>query len=169
MVTPPRWTEALRIEEAPTSGPSILEQFSLSRFIETGGYDRHLRAMRRRYRARRDRFAAAVGRHLPGFHLSGAAAGLHVLLGLPAGLEGRAVAAAARARGVRTVDLAACRCQDPDGAGPAGASCQTTEGLVLGYGNLDDRDVEEAVAELARAIREVQSTRARHRPTHPRE
>ncbi len=160
-VTPPRWTEALRSEEPPQSGPSILDQLTLARFIETGAYDRHLRALRRRYRARRDRFASAVARHLPGLDLSGAAAGLHVLLSLPSGLEGGAVAAAARMRGVRVVDLGACRFYGREGDGRGEAWRQSTAGpseaLVLGYGNLDDGAVEEAVAELARAIRTVQS------------
>ena len=53
VVTPPRWTEAMRSVEARLTGPSTVDQLALASFIETGAYDRHLRALRRRGRAAR--------------------------------------------------------------------------------------------------------------------
>ena len=153
-VTPPRWTGALRAIETRMTGPSVLEQLTLARFIETGGYDRHLRAQRRIYRSRRDRLIAALARQLPECQVTGAAAGLHILLRLPYGLEGAAVVELANRAGVELLDLRRCRLEQPgisdcNGRRPS-ASC---EGLVLGYGNLDDTLLEAAVAELALAVR----------------
>jgi len=161
VVTPPRWTDALRAVDTRMTGPSTLEQLTLARFIETGAYDRHLRALRRRYRARRDRLVAAIAQQLPDFRLSGAVAGLHVILSLPPGLVGTTVTAAARARGVRVMDLRTCRVngsEAPDHREAARPGTDSAnEGLVLGYGNLDDGAVGEAVAELACAVRGVQA------------
>ena len=42
------------------------DQLALADLIERGELDRHLRRMRRRYRARRDALVAAVATHLPG-------------------------------------------------------------------------------------------------------
>jgi GntR family transcriptional regulator/MocR family aminotransferase len=42
------------------SGASALDQAALARFIETGAYERHIRRMRRVYRARRDAMITAL-------------------------------------------------------------------------------------------------------------
>jgi GntR family transcriptional regulator/MocR family aminotransferase len=147
MVTPDRWTNAVRATEGRLTGPSVFEQLALARFMEAGDYDRHLRAMRRRYRSRRDRLVAAVAKQLPECPVSGAAAGLHVLVLLPRGMNSTVAAEAASGRGIRLLDLHACRVD--------GESIPGDDGLVLGYGNLDDDLIEPAVTELAAAIRVV--------------
>ena len=43
------------------------------RLGESGGYDRHLRAARKRYRTRRDALLAAPGRRLPAYPIAGLA------------------------------------------------------------------------------------------------
>ena len=149
-VTPPRWTQALRATLTGEAGPPVLEQLALARFIETGGYDRHLRAARQRYRARRDRLVEALGRWLPDCPVTGVAAGLHVVVHLPEGSDAAAVVAGAAERGVRVADLATYRAGAAQGAG-----------LVLGYGNIDGAAVEEAVRALAAAVR--------HHPAGPPE
>jgi GntR family transcriptional regulator / MocR family aminotransferase len=161
-VTPPRWTEALRAAETRMTGPSTVEQLTLARFIETGAYDRHLRALRRTYRARRDRLVAAVVSQVPECEVTGAAAGLHVLVRLPDGLIGAAVAEAARERGVGLLDLQSCRLNGPGSHDQdARGDIVSYQGLVLGYANLDEGAIEEAIAELACALRTVQSRRHR--------
>jgi DNA-binding transcriptional MocR family regulator len=62
VVTPPRWTQALRAAERRLTGPPVLDQLALAALIESGGYDRHLRSVRQRYRARWDRLVDALGR-----------------------------------------------------------------------------------------------------------
>jgi len=90
VVTPPRWTQALRSAESRLTGPPVLDQLALARFVETGAYDRHLRSVRQRYRARRDRLVEALARHLPDCSTAGVAAGLHVVVHLPKGIDGAA-------------------------------------------------------------------------------
>jgi GntR family transcriptional regulator/MocR family aminotransferase len=138
-----RWSGAPELDLA--AQPPAVDQLAFAEFLRSGAYDRHLRASRQRYRARRDALARALGARLPGCAVSGAAAGLHLLLRLPAGAAGAAVAAETARRDVRVMDLDVCRATPGPGPG-AGA-------LVLGYGNLADAAVEEAVARLASAVR----------------
>ncbi|MFI6598188.1 PLP-dependent aminotransferase family protein [Nonomuraea sp. NPDC050536] len=72
--------EATRCEE---SYVNVIDQLVLTRLIETGEFDRHLRRCRTRYRRRRDLLGDAVTRRLPHGRLSGIAAGLHAVLRLP--------------------------------------------------------------------------------------
>jgi GntR family transcriptional regulator/MocR family aminotransferase len=147
VVTPPRWTRALREAGSRLAGPPVLDQLALARFIETGAYDRHLRAMRKRYRARRDRLVEALGALLPDCRVSGVAAGLHVVVHLPEPVSAAAVVTVAERRGVRVMDLRACQL--------SGTATGAGDGLVLGYGNLDVRAIEPAIRELALAVREA--------------
>ncbi|HEY6737770.1 MAG TPA: PLP-dependent aminotransferase family protein [Actinopolymorphaceae bacterium] len=142
MATPPRWTEADRAAQPVPSPPSGLEQLAFTAFLGTGGYDRHLRSGRQRYRRRRDALVAALAERLPHCSISGIAAGLHLVLHLPTGTSAARVVETAAEAGVRVADLDGYR-SSPDPADPA---------LVLGYGNLPDSSVETAVELLAKAI-----------------
>jgi GntR family transcriptional regulator/MocR family aminotransferase len=64
------------------TGPNVLDQLTLAEFITRGGYDRHLRRMRRHYRERRDALVRALQLAAPGLVLHGIAAGLHLLIEL---------------------------------------------------------------------------------------
>ncbi len=139
--TPPGWTAAVPAVNPLASPPPVLDQLAFAGFLEAGGYDRHLRASRRRYRRRRDALIAALAARLPTARVSGAAAGLHLLLHLADG-DAAEVRAAAALRGVRVADLASYQVR------PQGVE----RTLILGYGNLADTSVEEAVARLAEAI-----------------
>ena len=140
VVTPPEWTEPVR---ALAGEASLLDQLALADFLDSGGYARQLRLLRRAYHARRDTLVAALQGRLPDCRVSGIAAGLHLVVSLPPGLEPALVVELAARRGVAVMDLDSCRATaDPD-----------RPGLVLGYGNLPDRLVEEAVVRLAAAVR----------------
>jgi len=76
------------------------------------------------------------------------AAGLHLLLHLPAGTDPIQVAAHARDLGVKVDPLASYQVRVSD-----------SPVLVLGYGNLADTAVEEAVALLARAVHAAGTSR----------
>ena len=147
IVAPRRWTDALRATSVSPDGPPTLDQLAFATFIETGSLDRHLRSCRSRYRRRRDALVQAIRSELPECRLSGIAAGLHVLVSLPGRVDAAAVAAEAAARGVRVHNLDRYR------ARPAPAE----PGLVLGYGNLADHAVMEAVGTLARAVEHVRT------------
>ena len=98
---PARWPGRSPTSAAgPTAGRPALDQLALASFIERGELDRHLRRMRLRYRRRRDRLVAALGRHLPDAQVGGAAAGLHVTVALAPDADVDAVLARALERGV---------------------------------------------------------------------
>jgi GntR family transcriptional regulator/MocR family aminotransferase len=64
-------------------GSPVLDQYALAHFLRTGGYDRHLRRMRREYRRRRDALVKALADDLPEIRVRGIEAGLHAYLDLP--------------------------------------------------------------------------------------
>ena len=142
MVTPPAWVEPVRAASGRLAGPSTLDQLAFAAFLRAGAYDRHLRAARTRYRQRRDRLVRALAERLPDARLLGVAAGLHLLVQLDGGVDCAEVVDRATAGGMRVANLDTYRRRD-DAIGP---------GLVLGYGNLADGQVEEAVALLAAIV-----------------
>jgi len=144
LVLPPWLQGAVRDAGAPA--PSTLDQLALTRFLVTGGLDRHLRAARTRYRRRREALLAALGRALPDCRVSGIAAGLHVVLDLPPGVRAADVVRAAEPHDLGLTDIRRYRVS-PDVPAP--------ERLVLGYGDLADPLVDEAVRLLARAVRDA--------------
>jgi len=155
LVVPPSWRDRL----APvTSGPSTVDQLAFARLLASGAYERHLRAARGRYRRRRTALLDALASHLPDLPVSGLAAGMHVLLGLPAGVRAVDVAAAAAEREVTVAPVSRYRA-----AGAASSGGDAPDALVVGYGNLADARVDEAVILLAAAVRSVD-----HGPVHRR-
>ena len=90
MVAPERIVADLVAAKARDDlGTPVVEQLALADFVERGELDRHLRRTRVVYRRRRDRLVEALGRHLPEAEPAGIAAGLHMVVRLPAG-NGRA-------------------------------------------------------------------------------
>jgi GntR family transcriptional regulator/MocR family aminotransferase len=128
--------------------PPILNQVALAHFMESGGYDRHLRTSRLRFRARRTALVAALQRRFPGCRIRGTQAGLHLLLDLPAGADAAAVVAEARRRDLHVLNLDDMRSR-PDPGAPA---------LLLGFSNLNDAVVDEAVAVLATVIAQTRTS-----------
>jgi GntR family transcriptional regulator/MocR family aminotransferase len=130
VVAPARWHPALT-----SGGPPTLDQAAFASFVATGRYDRHLHRARQRYRTRRDLLIAALARHLPTATVQGVSAGLHLVCSWPT-LDESAAVAAARTAGVAVMTLADYRIMP----GPPG--------LVLGYGNITDTSIPQAVALL---------------------
>ncbi|MER6916964.1 PLP-dependent aminotransferase family protein [Streptomyces sp. NPDC000594] len=107
---------------------STPDQLTLAGFIGSGAYDRQVRAMRQRYRRRRDELVAALAERAPGVGVRGIAAGLHAVLDLPPGTEDAVVRAAAR-RGLALEGLSGFRHPEVPATGDA---------LVVGYGGPSD-------------------------------
>ena len=84
---------------------SVPVQATFAEFLANGDLDRHLRRMRRVYRERRDVLIAALAKWLPAATPSGIAAGLHVLVTLPPGLDEAELAECAEAAGIRIYPL----------------------------------------------------------------
>lgn len=141
----PAWLAARMLEdEVRSPQPPTLDQIAFAGFLVDGGYDRHLRASRLRYRTRRDRLVSGLSATVPGLRLTGAAAGLHLTAHLPDhNPSARIVAARAAQQGMRLATVAQyhTRAEDAD-----------PQGLVLGYGNLADAAVLDAVRLLSDII-----------------
>jgi GntR family transcriptional regulator/MocR family aminotransferase len=123
LAAPPARAEELhRAKSAADHGGPVLEQLAFAGMLADGGYDRHLRTVRRLYRARRDAALLAIAAHLPGATVTGVAAGMHLVVTLPSTVDDRLLADRAAAAGLGALALSATR------VGTAGPP-----GLVLGY------------------------------------
>jgi GntR family transcriptional regulator / MocR family aminotransferase len=134
------------------AGSPALPQLALARLLRTGEYARHVRRVRTIYRRRRDVLIDALETKLPGLSIEGVAAGVHLLLRLPAGIDDAQVVETARTRGLR-VEALSSHCIAPLEEG----------GLVLGYGRLHESAIPTAVGELAAVMREELPTVPRWR------
>ncbi|MGW2593454.1 MocR-like pyridoxine biosynthesis transcription factor PdxR [Streptomyces sp. NPDC001515] len=139
--------EALACEVAEAKGwsdwsSSALEQLTLAEFIESGAYDRHVRAMRLRYRNRRDQLVAALAERAPGIRVTGIAAGLHAVLELPRGTEAEVIRAAAW-QGLAVQGLSFFRHPDAEPG---------REALVIGYATPTDSAWTGALDALCRIL-----------------
>jgi GntR family transcriptional regulator/MocR family aminotransferase len=143
IVTPRRWTTRLRADGQWGITPPVLDQLAFAAMLESGDYDRHLRHVRHGYRRRRDALIAELNRAVPQLRVSGIAAGLHVVLDLPATIDSAEVIEIAAASSMRLADLRAYQDTVDD----------ATNGLVLGYGNLADSAVLDAVRTLQQSLR----------------
>ena len=147
VVTPPSLRDAVRKAKfvADWHSPSLV-QAALARFIEDGGFARHVRRMGAVYRARHGLLTSILTRdfaeHL---ELVPSAAGLHVgAIARHASVERmRAVIRRAREDGVAVQELARFAVDGPPRAG-----------LVLGYGAVPASAVEEGLRRLRRCFDE---------------
>ena len=134
--------EITEIKRATSRLSSSLDQLTLAEFITSGGYDRQVRRARLAYRKRRDRLVSELQRQVPGVAVSGIAAGLHVLVQLPAGVSEEDVIAGAAARGLALEGLASCRAGGEE-RGPA---------LIVGYATPPGHAFSTCVARLCAAL-----------------
>ncbi|WP_372672454.1 MocR-like pyridoxine biosynthesis transcription factor PdxR [Amycolatopsis kentuckyensis] len=89
LVAPDRLVEAIIAQKGDTEETvGFVNQLAMTEFVESGAYDRHIRAMRAQYRRRRRHLVETLARHAPDVRVAGTAAGLHVLLEQP-GRTGR--------------------------------------------------------------------------------
>lgn len=124
-----------------------LEEDALARFMMEGRYTRHLSRMRRLYRERRQALRAALARYLPDLEISGADAGLHLVVLLPAGID----------------DLRVCKLASEQGLNPQPLrryyheGSVSNPGLLLGYGNTPASTMNRHVRTLAACIANARS------------
>jgi GntR family transcriptional regulator/MocR family aminotransferase len=122
----------------------ILEQLTFAELIRSGRYDRHVRRSRTTYRRRRDDLVAALP---PGLPVTGIAAGLHLLVGLPAGVSESALVGAARRRSLGLEGLSE----------HYGRSGRRPPQLVIGYGTPPDHAFRPALRALVDLLHEYPS------------
>jgi GntR family transcriptional regulator / MocR family aminotransferase len=136
----PDWlvAEVTRQKLLDDMGNTVLEQLALARFVESGGFARHLRRVRPIYRSRRDTALASIATALPDAIPTGVAAGLHMYLRLPPSCDEVGLVDAARNRGV-LVEGASWNWSKPEAAPPA---------LVIGYGAITEHAIRNGLAIL---------------------
>jgi GntR family transcriptional regulator / MocR family aminotransferase len=131
LVAPPELAgEIIRVRLLEDFAAEALGQLTLARFIDSGGFARHLR---------RDRVLAALDRHLPEVQPSGEAAGLHLLLRLPDGRDPEQVAALAAKHDVQ-LENATWHWAQPCAAPPT---------LLVGYGAQREHALAHGIEALA--------------------
>ncbi|MFD6323379.1 PLP-dependent aminotransferase family protein [Streptomyces sp. NPDC058442] len=144
MVLPDHLVEpVLRVKGEREAWAGVTDQLTLADLIESGHYDRHVRRTRQRYRDRRDRLVGLLAHRAPHIALTGIAAGLHAVLGLPPGTERSVTGAAARER-IAVDGLAGFR-------HPA-ATMPAHDGLVVGYAAPPDHGFGAALDALCRIL-----------------
>jgi GntR family transcriptional regulator/MocR family aminotransferase len=133
-------------------GNSRLIERALAWLFATREYDRHIRRAERRYRGRRDALVGALERRFGrDVVIDGSSAGLHLVAHLRGVPPGRLadVIAGCRARGVGVYPLAR-----DNGRSRAQAT------LLMGYGLVDEEQIERGVQVLAEVCRALTRPRA---------
>jgi GntR family transcriptional regulator/MocR family aminotransferase len=144
LLAPPKYRDALVAAKRHADlGNAVLPQLVLARLMESGEMERQLRFLRGRHRRRRDAMIAAIGTHLPGAAVHGAAAGLHLMITFDADFADADLAAAALARGVKVQPLS------------WHSQHQDRPGLVLGYAANTPAGITEGVAILGAVLRRL--------------
>jgi GntR family transcriptional regulator/MocR family aminotransferase len=138
--------DVIDVKQSHDGGSPILEQLTLAHLLESGVYERNLRRLRRHYRQRRDTLLEALHRSLPSARVSGAAAGLHLVLKLPDATPASKVVETAAREGLALTAVQRYALFD----GTARDDC-----LVLGYGNIATGAIDMAVRCLAEAVSTV--------------
>jgi GntR family transcriptional regulator/MocR family aminotransferase len=133
----------------PCQGQGVpwLEQAVLTDFIESGGYDKHLRRLRRAYLERRDQLVASLAQHFGAPDLLGMASGTHVIWRMPDHLpDALECEARARAAGIAVYTL---RSKTIAGA----ESLQGWDrNLLLGFASLKVPAIAAGINRLARSL-----------------
>jgi GntR family transcriptional regulator / MocR family aminotransferase len=115
------------------------EQLAFSQLLVSGAFERHVRRMRTRYRARRDRLLAMLAERAPSATPVGISAGLRVLLELPAGAPS-------------ADELTKWAAQESIELFPVGRCYHSgramREGLVIGYAALPEHAFESGLTAL---------------------
>jgi GntR family transcriptional regulator/MocR family aminotransferase len=148
LVLPPKLVnpalDALRLLDhaspCQSQGAPWLDQTVLCDFPESGGYQKHLRRLRKTYMARRDALVRALQHFFGPCDLSGTASGTHVILRLPVHLPGaQTCQALARSAGIKFNTMMFETVTGPELL-PDRNRC-----ILLGHADLSERVIQSAV------------------------
>jgi len=123
---------------------SVLEQRAAAELLRSGEFDQHLRRARVRNQARREALLEALAARLTEpFEISGANAGIHVVVWFPerSPKELEAWIAEAERVGVGLYSVAPYFLSEPK-----------RSGLLFGYGNLEEREIAEGIRRFSELI-----------------
>jgi len=138
----------------------VAEQLALAEFLQSGQFALHLRRMRRVYRQRRDALVAALQEHVGSVaEVHGASAGMHLVLRfLDAQLDDASISAQAREQGIIAHALSSHALQGEN----------AWRGLMLGYAQIPQEDMDGLVRRLAALIHLAAYRAGRRRVTGDR-
>jgi GntR family transcriptional regulator/MocR family aminotransferase len=122
--------------------PPTIDQIALAGFIADAGFERHLRRMRARYRDKREILVDSLHRHMPDAQIQGIAAGLHLLVWLPAATDERRASRTARSASVCVHELHR-HCTTVADRGPA---------FIIGFAFATENEIRAGVKLLAEAV-----------------
>jgi GntR family transcriptional regulator/MocR family aminotransferase len=129
------------------NGHPWLEQAALAEFLQSGGFERHLHRIRRRYLSRRDCLIFELRRYFGRTRVDGAEGGMHVAWHLPSGAPPAGVFQRRLADdGVGVYSLAAA----PVHVVEPVSACDSV--LLLGYPCVSEERIRGAVERIARAL-----------------
>jgi GntR family transcriptional regulator / MocR family aminotransferase len=121
---------------------STLYQAVMADFIREGHLARHIRRMRMLYMERRSALVEEIRKQMDGrLEVIGAEAGMHLVALLPKGASDVAVAKKAAKIGISAMPLSSCYLKSP-----------ARNGLILGYGGVDARQIRDGMSKLRTCI-----------------
>jgi GntR family transcriptional regulator/MocR family aminotransferase len=119
-----------------------LEQHVLASLLSEGEFERHLRRLRRLYKARRDALTGELQSALgSGCRITGQTTGLFITLWLPERVDECTAMKEAAALGVRVYPLSSHYLR-----------AERRSGFIVGYGSMTEEQIREGAGRLARAI-----------------
>lgn len=138
----------------PCHGVPWLDQAVLADFMESGGYARHLRVLRRNYLERRDCLIDALRHQFGAVDLRGVASGTHLAWRLPEQFESATTCRErARSAGVAVYTLKRSTNYGAECIVGADSLNDWDRYLMLGFASMRVPGIAEAVGRLARAVR----------------
>lgn len=124
-----------------SSTVSRVDQMLISRFLSEGYYERHLNRMRAVYKGRHDVLLEELANLEEICRISGENAGVHLLLRFTNGMSEEEAVKKAKAAGVKVYGLSGC-CIGHVPKEPT---------VILGYANMEEGNIREAVKRLRSA------------------
>jgi len=121
---------------------AALEQETLSQFISSGLYERHLRSLRRRTAARREVLLHSLAKYLGArVDVTGDGAGAHIVLWPRRRVTEGAIIANAASRGVAVYGISPYYLKPP-----------TRTGILLGYSRMREPQIREGIRRLGAVL-----------------
>jgi len=148
VILPPELVERARhMKTLMNNGQPWLEQATLADFMESGGYERHVRRIRKLYYSRRNALLAALEKHFGGGEIIGDEAGMHLVWRLPRHLPPASkIEKLAIEAGVGVYTLASGAAVNFD------TSAESDRYLVLGFSSLTEREIAAGIARLSEVL-----------------
>ena len=125
------------------------EQMILSRFIDSGDFERHINRMRTLYRKKRDLFVRSLAPYKNLLDISGTDAGHHLLCHVKNGMSEEELIRNAKNAATKVYGISAYYLKEP-GKKPAALRIPQST-VLLGYAGLSDREIIIGVEALSKA------------------